>query len=439
MIGGAFLYDDQAEAFARSTYTGREPDPDIGMFTGIGTAPFAGVWRGMNVIEAGVMDIAQPVLEEILPDEWITERRRELYTRIHDLRPDPKTMGVVAQAAQQLSTVATYGAYGAVGGAVVGQPLAGAATAIGGFSGYDKYSEFRDMGVDEATALKAASIHGAVMGIGAALPPFMGSSLLTQVGSGAALNVGLGIAERGGTAQLLETEYPDIAKHYKSLDGAEMVIDGIIGAAFPLGARAISNVRGKRLEVDAAMQANREVVGQTRDPVLQTTLEGIDRKHAADMEVARQIIEEGRPLNEVEVPQGVMDNVAPNMDAARVAAKTAKAVDEVLAQEYGKGFAVMDSNIQKAARAFSETEAESRVARDVEPSPVDVEASPESYHTQEAKSIALENPELRIATEDGKQVSAQSILDEAEIEFKAAEQEATLYKVAVACAIGVGE
>jgi hypothetical protein len=46
---------------------------------------------------------------------------------------------------------------------------------------------------------------------------------------------------------------------------------------------------------------------------------------------------------------------------------------------------------------------------------------------------------MRAINDEGKAVEARQLLDDAEMKYKQEEREASLFKVAVACAIGVGE
>ena len=174
---------------------------EAGLFEGALTAPAIGVKHGLDVAASALAEAATPILKEITPDSmasWWDEQRRLAAESMKETRTDPRTVGAVGQIGHALGSVLTMGTIGAPLG------IAGSVAAIGGLSGYDKYAELIDQGVDETTAAKVAGITGTVMGVGAALPPFLGGTIAKQIASGIGINVGLGFAERGGSAAILE-------------------------------------------------------------------------------------------------------------------------------------------------------------------------------------------------------------------------------------------
>jgi hypothetical protein len=357
MLGNTFTPDVNTEATLRGTYNGNWTAGNLepGAFAGAFSSPFVGIKHTLDVAASAVAEAATPILEEVTPDAmsgWLRDQRRTAYQSMATTRADPTTMGIVGQVGHAFGSVMTMGAMGAVAAPYTGLSSLGlAAYSIGGLTGYDKYTELKDQGVDPASAFKAAALTGSVMGIGAALPPFIGGTLTKQIASGMGLNVGLGMGERAGTAAILGEKYPEIAKHYETLDKSAILIDAVLGAAFPLGARMLP--KGTTVaELDTAMQANRGVAEQTRDPALQTTVQGIDAKLAADQEVTRQIMEEGRLPGEITVPPGVMDNVAPNPAVGREAALVARAIDDMMMQENGVSLRDMENDITVLADAF---------------------------------------------------------------------------------------
>jgi hypothetical protein len=418
-------------------------DVEPGLFSGALTAPVIGVKHGLDVAASAAAESFTPILKEITPDSmaaWWDEQRRLAAQSMKDTRTDPRTVGAIGQMGHAVASVLTEGAIGGITAGPVG-----AVAAIGGLSGFDKYKELIDQKVDEATAAKVAGITGAVMGIGAALPPFLGGTLAKQIASGVGINVGLGIAERSGSAKVLEG-YPDIAQHYNALDGTALAIDAVLGAAFPLGARAL-RAYGKPsiANVDDALDANRVVTEQTRDPALQATLEGIDRQRIVADDVSRQIME-GRPLSDVEVPAGVMDDTVPNDQVGAITAQAARAIDEMMVQEGGAGLRNVESDIATIAAAFKAGDDAATPAPKVmedgaapKAPPPDAEVSPDQFTRNDANAIVEADPNMKAINEDGKAVDARQMLDDAEVKYQQEKQEASLFKVAVACAIGVGE
>lgn len=415
-------------------------DMDAGLFDGSLTTIPQGIKHVVDVAASATANAAMPVLEKVTPDsmtEWLDEQRRVANESMKATRTDPRTVGTVGQMLHGVSSVLTGGV---IGGLTLG-PI-GAVGAIAGSTMFDKATELMDQGVDLGTAQKVGAVTGTVMGAGAALPPFLGGTLGKQIASGIGINIGLGVAERAGSAAILEDKYAGIAQHYNALDGTAIAIDAVLGAAFPLGARAL---RRTVAQIDDAMDANRVVAEQSRDPALQATLEGIDRKLAVDMEVTRQIMEEGRPLGDIEIPANAMDDTVPNRAVGEAAAAAAKAIDDLMVQESGRGMGAVEADIAAMARAFNPERVEPEIktpdADKTTPPPPDIESevSPDQFTKQAAQSIIDTDPNLKVVDENGKEMVAKDLLDQAEVRFKQEKQEAALFKVAVACAIGVGE
>lgn len=451
MAGGAFLGRPEDEAFLRSSYGSwsNGPDPDVGLFTGAFISTYGGVKHGLDVAGAFAADTLTDPLKKIAPDfvdDWLDEQRREVHQNLVDSRADPRSIGVVGQAIHALGTVATEGTVGAVIGGVAG-PLgakAGAVTAIGAMSAYDKYDELVMAGVDDSTAMKVAGVTGAVMSAGALLPAFLGSTLSKQVASGIGLNVGLGFAERGGSSAILEDAgYKDMAEHYKMLDGSAIAVDAVLGAFFPLGARVINKVSLR--EVDTAMDANRTVSEQLRDPGLQTKPENIDAKAAADAEVARQLVEEGRTPDNIDIPARVMDETVPNPAVLDLTERAAKAVDDLITSEGGASLIEIDNLFNKIKDVYSRRESvvtkQNEVKRDqtVAAEKMNDEAVIEDASDRVVAETLEKDPLLQVLDDDGRERNASEFIEEARMVLEDQQKEASLYKVAIACAIGVGE
>jgi hypothetical protein len=67
------------------------------------------------------------------------------------------------------------------------------------------------------------------------------------------------------------------------------------------------------------------------------------------------------------------------------------------------------------------------------------DASPDQFTKQAARGIIESDPTMTVMDENGNAVVAKDLLDQAETKFQQETKEADLFKVAVACAIGVGE
>lgn len=416
------------------------PVEETSMFAGSLMALPQGVKHGWDVAASAMTNAAMPILEKVTPDsmtEWLDDQRRVANESMKATRTDPRTMGVVGQMLHGVSSVLTMGAMGSVMGPV------GAVGAIGGLSMFDKSTELMEQGVDLGTAQKVGAVTGTVMGVGAALPPFLGATLAKQIASGIGINVGLGVAERAASGEILEDKYAGIAEHYKAMDGTAMVIDAVLGAAFPLGARLLR--KPTVAQIDDALAANRVVAEQSRDPALQATLEGIERHRAIADDVTRQILEENRPLGDIEIPVNAMDDVIPNEQFGQTAAIATKAIDDLMVQESGVGIGAVEADIAALTRAFNPERVEPEIktpdADKTTPHPSDIEAevSPDQFTKEAARGIIEADPNLKVVNDDGQTVAAKDMLDQAETRFQQEKKEAALFKVAVACAIGVGE
>jgi hypothetical protein len=165
------------------------------------------------------------------------------------LRPDPSEVGMVGQILGEASAVLPR----TIAGAVVAGPL-GAAISAGVPAGFSSKQVGMAEGLDESTATKKGLIDAATMGIGAVLPAakFV-KPLLGDVSIAVGANVGLGMAGRGATASLLESNgYHSQAAQYKVMDGTALATDAIMGLAF-FGIGRANFRRPTSAQVDAAL------------------------------------------------------------------------------------------------------------------------------------------------------------------------------------------
>lgn len=418
-----------------------QPDPrEAGVFEGAAISPFVGIKHAWDVGAAGLADAVMPTLEKYTPEaasDWFKEQRAITYQSMKETRADPMNMGAVAQVGHALGSVLTMG----LAGGLIAGPM-GAAGAIGGGSMYDKYNELRDQGVDRETALDVSGVTGAVMAVGSALPAFMGKTLTTQVLSGIGMNVPLGMVERGASSELLENAgYSEMAKHYKALDGAAIAVDMVLGAAFPLGARALRrNV--PQAEIDAAMDANRTIANDNVHPALPGTLEDAAAVKAAEDSFAKQLLEEGKSLEEIIVPSKVYENAVENPAVAKAAADSVSSFDELAAKEGYAPLKKMEADADSMGRAYAEAYAEKDAIQVLPEKPV-VEAKAEGKmveaHTSDrASNIIAQKEGMTVVDDNGQVVKASELIAKAEADFKQEQKEIDLYKVAVECAVRVG-
>lgn len=461
---GLYTASPEDEQFARSVISGWnvKPQEEPNFFTGALTAPFEGVGHALAVASSAALDVAadDDGYDSSAIDGFLSEGRRKAHRWMESSRPDPNDMGTLAQVGHGLGSVLTMG--------VMGAPLGvyGAAGSIGALSAYDKYQEMLKQGVDTNTALQTAGITGAVMSIGAGLPGFVGNTIKKQVLSGIGINVGLGAAERAATSAVLEDNgYTNMAESYKTLDATSMAIDAVLGAAFPVGARFIKKPMRELppdAEVAAALTAESKVAEMYRDPVVHTELEGIARKQAAAEEYTRQVLQDGKALDEAEVPHNIADNTITNPVFDATMEKGVKALDVAfkesndiglskLVNEYKSVSEILNKEPENAIQEPSATEV------DVRKQTADGEAMGErniqrqeatgtrqakeeiDFTREHAMEVLKQQPDMIVKDDDGVTMKASELIAKAEAEFKQAKIESTLVETAVNCALQVGE
>lgn len=249
-MGGFSLHPLENEtllAERRADPSVRELPPTPGFFQGALGATGSGLVSALASTK-----MAFDAAGEYLPDAFfedddkpfrpLTDRERQFGTiqassrpnnaamanLLTDLRPDPQTTGTLGQVTYGLTSMLPQ----AVGGALVGGPV-GAAVAVGGSTGVADYQMGLAEGLDPNTAISRGLLTGSTNAVGALLPASLGSTILRRIGSGVALNVPLGMAQRGATGELLRANgYEEMADQYRAFSGTEILIDAVVGGAF---------------------------------------------------------------------------------------------------------------------------------------------------------------------------------------------------------------
>lgn len=244
------------EALSQDERLGRTADkPAPGAFAGIYDAVGQGLVRGgiegvnttkslvvqaagadqaMGLGLSGLLLDGQDAEQQIEQVNTDTERRADAIGKdtaqaVQLLRPDPTEVGVVGQILGEAAAVLPR----TVVGSVIAGPV-GAAVAAGAPTGYASKQAGMAEGLDESTATLKGVIEGSTMAVGAVLPAarFVGP-VLGDAAIAVGANVGLGIAGRGATAALLESNgYHAQAAQYRAMDGTALATDAILGAAF---------------------------------------------------------------------------------------------------------------------------------------------------------------------------------------------------------------
>ena len=132
------------------------------------------------------------------PTAQETAERQDLLNIMQSLQPKPETTGWLGQVLHGLTSVVPQ----AVVGGLTAGPV-GAAGLVGTAQGYSKTQQLEHEGVDPATARKVGAIEGATQALGIVAPVAIPGRLATRIASGASMNTGIGMAQRGVT-QLIE-------------------------------------------------------------------------------------------------------------------------------------------------------------------------------------------------------------------------------------------
>lgn len=214
----------------------------------------AGADQAMGLGLSGMVLDGQDAEQQIEQINTDTERRADAIGKdtaqaVMLLRPDPAEVGVVGQILSEAAAVLPR----TVVGTVLGGPV-GAAVAAGAPAGYASKQVAVAEGIDETTAYAKGGIDALTTGLGVVLPaarfvkPLLGDAAIA-VGA----NVGLGMAGRGATAELLESGgYHAQAAQYHAMDGTAIATDAILGAAF-FGIGRAGMRRPTTEQVDAAL------------------------------------------------------------------------------------------------------------------------------------------------------------------------------------------
>lgn len=264
---------EDSEARSQDDRLGRTADKLApGVFTGalstIGPNLLRGAIEGGRTIQSTALQLGSLAIESDLaisssytPDDGQLadqQQFRETQARdigertaksVMDLRPDPSEIGLVGQILGEASAVLPR----TVLGAIAAGP-AGAAVAAGAPAGFSSKQVGMAEGLDESTATQKGLIDAATMGVGAVLPAakFV-KPLLGDVSIAVGANVGLGMAGRGATSALLESNgYHSQAAQYKAMDGTALATDAIMGLAF-FGIGRTNFRRPTTAQVDAAL------------------------------------------------------------------------------------------------------------------------------------------------------------------------------------------
>jgi len=180
----------------------------------------------------------------------------------------------------------------------VGEIVGGVAAtgAVGYGSTYAATEAAREVaeGKDVGTALALGTVRGGAITIGALAPAAIGATIGQKVLSGAGINVGVGIAQRGTEKAILSGEYQNEADQLMVLDPIAIFADTIMGGAFGVFARQ---------SADAAEAVSKLKKVDDEAPVKLKTAEDVAVHRDNMREVVRAELEGDQPV--------LKENVAP--------------------------------------------------------------------------------------------------------------------------------
>lgn len=182
-------------------------------------------------------------------EEMAAEIGRDTAESVKDLRPDPNEVGMAGQVIGELAAIIPR----TIVGAITAGP-AGAAAAAGAPAGYARTQTAMAEGVDPDTAALLGVVEGVTMGLGAVMPAarFVGP-VLGDAAIAVGANVGLGIAHRGASAEILRANgYEAQAAQYEMLNRTALATDLVMGLAF-FGVGRATYRRPTPDQIDAAL------------------------------------------------------------------------------------------------------------------------------------------------------------------------------------------
>lgn len=242
------------------------PDVDPGFFSGTAQASLQGLARG--TVGKGALLLGDAVTPALRPtaqavdklvgsslDKWLDEQQRRTRQMLVDLRPDPLTTGWAGQVMGGLFDLGSSALLYTPEGAAV-------------LEGYSRRTELMGEGVDQGTATAAGALSGVATLVGVKAPVTLGRAAVGQgvptvarnAGYGAGIGVATGVAERGGTSDVLKRAgYPDQAALNEPYDRTTMAADAVLGALFSGSAAALEARFGTKAQtaVDAALAVRR--------------------------------------------------------------------------------------------------------------------------------------------------------------------------------------
>jgi hypothetical protein len=392
---------DLANAPVKTSWTGDALRSPYTVLEGLG----AGAAKGEALL-GGLTNLAGrafstgtpgPVTKELsgLLERTGDSIQQDARMRVKAMTPDATTTGVATQVLHSVSSGIEEYTLGALAGGVPG-----AAAMIGGSEGVNRDLELQEQGIDRTTAAESGVLRGAASAAGALLPAAYGSSLLARLATGAASNVGMGMASRFGDHLILAANgYPEMAEQQKALDLSQVLVDAALGATFG-GLHHLADP-GK---TDAALTQNLANADRRSAPGIPTDPKAANA-HQAALEGATEAMIRGDP---VDVSNAHLDDStflqrpAPNITEPQ----------RILINAFKEsGYFEADADIRSLEKALRER------GQQVESGPEDVSRGTDQADTTDVLDEPLkERPDLQIPDEQGNVVRAADALEQAKPE-----------------------
>ena len=376
------------------------------------------------------LDPSAPLSSLILdPDRAEHQQAVDSQQAVADAMPNPQKTGVAGRTLAQIESGLTQ----FLGGTLVGGPAAGAAV-VGVTQGTMFNEQLAVAGVDETTRHEIAIPTGIASGLASLLPGGFGPTLTSRAVSGAAAQLGIGLAERGMSHVVLDNAgYHDMAQQYRVLDGQDMIADAVLGAAFggvhhifaPSVADAafatkdavrVENVPGDSVPIDpASRQNNVDNQRGTMDALL-------NDKPPPDLKPVESVPNPERQAAGAETARGVSD-----------------AVDELVP---GRVEAPREPEATIVKQAIKESTPTEPLAQEIKtPEQVGFDVSgldPETRDAVESAQREIDNmkdfqvPDINGKMVDGRDVFRKMVQDSLN-DIKNGDNEAELHRIATIC------
>lgn len=163
------------------------------------------------------------------------EYKQKKIDAIEKMVPNPNTVGAVGQILNGLADQLTTYGLSASSDPVSSLFSAGTTAMIDAVKAYSATQKelHQRQGIDAKTAEEVSRTEGTAFGLGLVMPASLAGKTAFRVATGAALNTGVGMVERGMIGHTLDAAgYKDMAAQYRAFDGTAIGTDLLLGGFF---------------------------------------------------------------------------------------------------------------------------------------------------------------------------------------------------------------